>query len=339
MKVLILGGAGYIGSVLTPYLQEKGDEVNVLDKFLYGSTKNKSNSVNMKYGDVCNTTDLKSAIDKTDVIVNLAAISNDPASDLNPELTWDINYKANEFIAKLALEANKRVIFASSCSVYGFSENGTFKENSQLSPVTLYAVTKMLSEKLYLQKGQDAIILRFATVYGHSPKPRLDLVVNTMIGNSYVQSQILVNGGSQWRPIIHVKDVAHAIYLAIHVENPKHRVYNVGANEQNYQIAQLADLIAGYLPEVEVIHAKDTIDSRSYKVDFTRVKKDLNFETKYTVADAVKEIYQAFEKREITDLGDDEYYRVKYLRKQLKRNVIRRKLEERYLIYTFGKQL
>lgn len=339
MKVLILGGAGYIGSVFAPYLQEKGDEVIIFDKFLYGSKRDKITSANMIYGDICNPADLKPLINQVDVVVNLAAISNDPASDLNPQLTWDINYKANEIIAKLAQDVNKRVIFASSCSVYGFTENGIFKENSQLSPVTLYAVTKMLSEILYLQKGQDAIVLRFATIYGHSPKPRFDLVVNTMIANSYFQNQITVNGGSQWRPVVHVKDVAQAIYLAIHVKNPKHRIYNVGANEQNYQIVQLAGLIAKYLPQVKVIHAKENTDSRSYKVDFTRAKQDLNFKTRYTVKDAAKEIYQAFEKGEITNLGDDEYYRVKYLKKRLKRNVIRRKLEERYLTYTFGKQI
>lgn len=324
MKVLVLGGAGYIGSVLCEYLESIGDEVIVMDNFLYERSLKDLPFKNFIVGDITNINDLLPAIEQADAIVNLAAISNDPASDLLPELTWKINYKANELIAELSQATGKRVVYASSCSVYGFSENGEFTEESPMKPVTLYARTKMLSEKPYADPNMDAVILRFATVYGHSPKPRFDLVVNTMTGNSYFNKKIQVNGGSQWRPIVHVKDVAQAIALSLHAKKLKHRVFNVGSNEQNYRISDLAKLIQKELPQVQIISKKDSIDGRSYKVNFDRIKKELGFKAKYTVKDAVKEIYQAFENKTITNMTEDAYFRVKYLKKYTNNGEVRR---------------
>ncbi len=315
MKVLVLGGAGYIGSVLCDYLESIGDDVIVFDNFLY--ERNDKGFPNREYivGDIRDINDLLPAIEKADAIVNLAAISNDPASDLLPELTWNVNYKANHLIAELCQATGKRVIYASSCSVYGFSENGVFNEESPLGPVTLYARTKMLSEKAYLNPQVNGIVLRFATVYGHSPKPRFDLVVNTMTGNAYFKNKITVNGGSQWRPIVHVKDVSRAIGMILHVEKPKHRIYNVGSNEQNYRISDLGKLIKKELPHVELVINEESIDGRSYKANFDRIKKDFGFKPTYDVKDAVHEIYKAFENKSIKSLDEDVYYRVKYLMK------------------------
>jgi nucleoside-diphosphate-sugar epimerase len=324
MKVLILGGAGYIGSVLSDYLESIGDEVIIMDNFMYERSLKNLPFKNYIVGDITNINDLLPAIEKVDAVVNLAAISNDPASDLLPEMTWNINYKANELIAELCQASGKRVVYASSCSVYGFSENGEFTEDSPMGPVTLYARTKMLSEKPYSDPKVDSIMLRFATVYGHSPKPRFDLVVNTMTGNAYFNNKIQVNGGSQWRPIVHVKDVAQAIALSLHVKNPKHRVFNVGSNEQNYRISDLAKEIKKVLPHVEIISKKDSIDGRSYKVNFNRIKKDLGFKAKYTIQDAVKEIYKAFEDKTITSMNEDVYFRVKYLKKYTNNGEVRR---------------
>lgn len=326
MRVLVLGGAGYIGSILCEYLKKQGDTPIIFDNFLYEKSKFKVNGEQILKGDIRNIDDLIPAIEQADAVVNLAAISNDPASDLQPKLTWDVNYKANETIAALCTSSGKRVIYASSCSVYGFSEGGEFNEESALNPVTLYARTKMLSENQYLQKDVNGIVLRFATVYGHSPKPRFDLVVNTMIGNSYFQNKIVVNGGNQWRPVVHVKDVASSIYLALHTKKNKYRVYNVGSNEQNYQIAELANLIHQKLPSVEVIHNQTSIDSRSYKVNFSRIAKDLGFKVNYGVYDAVDEIYAAFKTGVIKNMDEDVYYRVKYLRKHTNNGEIKRRL-------------
>lgn len=315
MKVLIFGGAGYIGSVLCSYLIEKGDKVIVMDTFMYEQKKKLSLGYEFIKGDIRNINDLLPAMQKADAVVNLAAISNDPSSDLQPELTWDVNYKANELIAKLCQSTEKRVVYASSCSVYGFSEKGIFKETSKMGPASLYAHTKMLSEQYFLQPHIDSVVLRFATVYGYSPRPRFDLVVNTMIGNGYFNGNLTVNGGNQWRPIVHVKDVAQAIYLALHVKNPKHRVYNVGSNEQNYQIKDLANIVAKEIPKVKVKHNADSVDGRSYKVNFDRIKKELKFKAQYTIADAVKEFYVEFKNKTIKSMDQDEYFRVKYLKK------------------------
>lgn len=324
MKVLVLGGAGYIGSILCQYLKEKGDEVIVFDNFLYEKRRWEIKGENIIKADIRNIDDLLPAVDKADAVVNLAAISNDPASDLQPKLTWEVNYKANETIAGLCQSTRKRVVYASSCSVYGFAESGEFNEDSQLNPVTLYARTKMLSENPYLHKDVDSISLRFATVYGHSPKPRFDLVVNTMVGTSYFQNKIVVNGGNQWRPVVHVKDAASAIYLALHTKNNHYRVYNVGSNDQNYQIATLANLIHQKLLEVKVIHNETSIDSRSYKVNFDRIAKDLGFGVKYGIQDAVDEIYSVFKKGVIKNMNEDVYYRVKYLKKHTDNGEIKR---------------
>ncbi len=326
MKVLILGGAGFIGSVLSEYIYKQGDEVIVFDNFLYERKKIKSGKIKYILGDICNINDLLPAVAESDAVVNLAAISNDPASDLQPELTWRINYKANEIIAGLCKATNKRVIYASSCSVYGFAKKGVFSEISKLNPVTLYARTKMLSEAYYLAPDINSVILRFATVYGNSPKPRLDLVVNTMVGTSYFTGEIIVDGGSQWRPIVHIKDVARAIYLALHIAKPKHRIYNVGSNEQNYQIKDLAEIISKFIPGIKITHKKESTDDRSYKVDFSRIKKELNFKANHSTVDAINELYGAFKSKTIKNMHEDEYFRVKYLITNMKKKGFRKRL-------------
>ncbi len=331
MRVLILGGAGYIGSVLSNYLLEKNQEVVVFDNFLYQKKITKSDQIEYIEGDITNINDLLPAITAADAIVNLAAISNDPASDLQPELTWEINYKANQTIAGLCKATKKRVIYASSCSVYGFSEKGTFKEKSNLNPVTLYARTKMLSEEFYLDKNVNSVILRFATVYGNSPKPRFDLVVNTMTGTSYFTGEIVVNGGSQWRPIVHVQDVAQAIYLALTVKNPKSRIYNVGSNTQNYQIKDLAIIISKTIKNIKVTNNAESVDGRSYKVDFSKISKELNFKATFGIQDAVSELYSAFKTGVIKNMQDDEYFRVKYLLKNIHNKDFIKKLTPIYM--------
>lgn len=307
-KVLLLGGAGYLGSVLSQYLQKQGDKVVIFDNFLYGKS-----TIN---ADIRNINKLVPALEDADAVVNLAGLSNDPLANLKPELTWEINYKANEVIANLLKASGKRVIFASSCSVYGFSDSEEFSEESILQPRTLYARTKMLSEEVYLQKNIDSIILRFATIYGYSPSLRLDLVVNTMIGTSYFKKQIIVDGGKQWRPIVHVKDVAQAIYLALHASNHQYQIYNVGSNEQNYQISTLGELIQQQLPDVKLIINDSEIDKRSYKVNFNRIK-EIGFQPQFTVNDAIKELYEKFKDGTVKSMDEDVYFRVKYLERIL----------------------
>ncbi len=313
-KVLVLGGAGFIGSIVSNYLYELGDEISIFDLLLYEKKIRTFYPFRLVKGDVRIKKDLEKEIARADVVVNLAALSNDPVSDIDSQLTWEINFESNKLIADLALKYGKRVVYASSCSVYGFAESGIFNEDSALNPVTLYGRTKVLSEEYYRSSGADAICLRFATAYGYTEKPRFDLVVNTMIGTAYFNRKITVSGGGQWRPLAHVKDIAQGIYLASHKENPIHRVYNVGSNEQNYTIIDLAKNISSYFPEAEVIEEKNNADIRSYQVDFTRIQKELGFEAEYSVDSAVKEFSDAFRSGKVESMVPDEYYRIKFLK-------------------------
>lgn len=303
MKVLILGGAGYIGSVLTNYLKEKGDEVVIYDNFLY----DKDSDI---HSDILDINALVPAIQNSEAVVNLAGLSNDPTSDIKPEVTWKMNYLANQTITDLLKSSGKRVVYASSCSVYGFGDK-EFNELSKLHPVTLYARTKMLSEPLYLQKDMNSIVLRFATVYGMSPNPRLDLVVNTMIATAHFEKVVRVNGGNQWRPVIHVKDVAQAIWRSLH--NINNKVYNVGSNEQNYLISDLGEIISTSMG-VDLALNTDSPDNRSYKVNFDKIK-ELGFEPLYDVYYAIDEFNEAFKNGVIKNMTDDKYFRINYLKK------------------------
>ncbi len=316
-RVLILGGAGFIGSALADYLHEQGDSVTIFDNLLYENAPRSFAPHQFIKGDIRQAAALEKAIAATDCVVNLAALSNDPASDLDPQLAWEINYLANKNIAEICQRLGKRVIFASSCSVYGFTEKGTFAETSPLNPITLYAKTKVLSEDFYTTNDIDGVVLRFATVYGYSKKPRFDLVVNTMIGKAYFDKKIMVNGGNQWRPLIHVKDVARAIYVAAHQSQLAKRIYNIGSNEQNFQISELATLIAKNFPGVVVEQLADSVDCRSYKVDFDQLANDYDFKTLYTITDAVREFDEAFRRGTVTTMEEDMYYRVKYLKNHL----------------------
>jgi len=313
-KVVVLGGAGYIGSVLADYFHERGDEVTIFDNLLYEKKPRSFAPHRFIKGDIRDRGALESVIAESDCVVNLAALSNDPSSDLDPKLALEINYLSNEHIAEICKRHKKRVVFASSCSVYGFSERGIFNEDSNTGPVTLYAKTKALSEKFYSKSDIDAVILRLATVYGCSPKPRFDLVINTMIGRAYFEKQIVVHGGDQWRPLVHVKDVSHAIYLACHRKKIKHRVYNVGSNDQNYQINELARQIKQSFPTVTINNNPESVDGRSYHVNFNRIKKDFGYEALFTIKDAVSEFDEAFRTGKITGMVDDVYFRVKYLK-------------------------
>lgn len=312
-KVLVLGGAGFIGSILSYYLYERGDEVTIMDTLFYEKKPRIFFPLRFVKGDIRKRKDLEPEILRADVVVHLAALSNDPVSDLDPALTWEINHKANELIANLCSKYNKRIVFASSCSVYGFAETGVFNEESELNPVSLYAKTKVLSEKIYESKNIDVISLRFATAFGYTDKPRFDLVVNTMIGTAYFDKKIIVRGGEQWRPLVHVRDIAQAIYLAIHAKFPKYRVFNIGSNDQNYKITDLAKEIIKHFPAATVVEEKHSVDTRSYRVDFTRAL-ELGFVAQYPVEFAVKEFLDAFRANKIESMNSEDYYRVTYLK-------------------------
>jgi nucleoside-diphosphate-sugar epimerase len=262
-------------------------------------------------------------------VVHLGALVGDPACALDEKLALEINLAATRMIAEVARGFGiQRFIFASTCSVYGASDQ-LLDERSALNPVSLYARTKIDSERVLLALNDDRfapIILRFATVYGLSPRPRFDLVVNLLAAQAVCEKRITIFGGNQWRPFIHVNDAAEAILKCL--EAPLHvvkgQIFNVGSDDQNYQIAQLGDLIKKLIPDVEVIRQGDDTDRRNYRVSFAKIRKHLGFTPRYTVADGILEIKAAIEAGRIRDYRDARYSNYKTLSNEDNITLIRR---------------
>ena len=243
-NILVTGGGGYIGSVLVPRLLEEGFKVTVLDRFFFGKESlqplSKNKSLKIIQDDV-RWFDPK-ILKKIDVVLDLAALSNDPSGELDPKKTLEINFKGRARVASLSKQNGvKRYILASSCSIYGFRE-GELSEKSKINPLTTYAKANRKAE-IHAKKLSDekftSTMLRFATVYGFSRRMRFDLAVNGMVLGYYKNGIIpIMRDGYQWRPFIHIKDVAEAYVKVIHADSKKinGEIFNVGSNNQNYQI-------------------------------------------------------------------------------------------------------
>ena len=320
--VLVLGGAGYIGSALVERLLDLGYRVRVLDLLLYGDE-----SISQLYGHPdlelvkgdfrCIDTVVRAA-KGMDSIVHLGAIVGDSACGLCEDLTIEINLRATRTIAEVGKGFGvRRFVFASTCSVYGASDE-ILDERSALCPISLYARTKIESEKVLLHLADSAFaptILRFGTVYGLSGRPRFDLVVNILAAKAIQDGEAGIFGGSQWRPLVHVRDVAEAIVLTL--QAPLHtvrgQIFNVGSNEQNYQIADLGRIIQKMVPAARVV-TQPTEDNRNYRVRFDKIRNHLNFQPRHTVQDGVSEIVRAFATQTLTDYRDPRYNNFRFLK-------------------------
>lgn len=331
-NVLVIGGAGYIGSVLVRKLLDRGYNVTVLDALIYGDE-----SVFDLYGhprfelvedDLRDIGAVVRALQYADAVVHLGALVGDPACALDEKLTLEINLAATRLIAEAARGFGvQRFLFASTCSVYGASDQ-ILSERSALNPVSLYARSKIDSERVLLAMNDDHLaptILRFATVYGLSPRPRFDLVINLLAARAVQEKRITILGGEQWRPFIHVDDAAEAILKCL--EAPLHtvkgQIFNAGSDEQNYRIAQLGDLVKDLIPEVEVIHKSEDMDLRNYRVSFMKIRKRLSFTPQRAVKDGVLEIKAAIEEGLIPDYRDIRYSNYKTLCEEDNIHVIR----------------
>ncbi len=306
MKILVTGGSGYIGSVLYEMLKDLDEEVIVYDRLLYGGDAD-------IIADIRDVNTMIPAIDSCDAVIHLAALSMDLLSDMNPSHTWEINYQANEMISKLLRNTGKRVIYASSGSVYGVRE-GVSDEDTVLRPLTPYAKTKALSEECFLHKDIDSVVLRFSTAYGASPSQRLDTVVNHMIATAYFNKRIEVNGSNRYRAVMHVRDIARGIITALYTKDNKHRVYNLGSDDQNLKIGDIGQIIHEYIPDSELITDDSSLDKRSYIISYDRIKEDLNFIADFSIKDAIEDLYKSFDGGLITDLDEPSCYRIKYLK-------------------------
>jgi nucleoside-diphosphate-sugar epimerase len=332
-KVLVIGGAGYIGSALLPKLLNQGYKVRMLDLLLFG-TEPIANvidhpSLEIIQADFRQVDKVVEAMSGVDAVIHLGAIVGDPACALDEELTIEVNLMATRMIAEVAKGSGvKRFIFASTCSVYGASDE-LLDERSALNPVSLYARSKIASEKVLRKMADDdfaPIVLRFGTVYGLSGRTRFDLVVNLLTAKAIVDGQITVSGGSQWRPFVHVDDVALAVFKIL--EAPQalvfNQIFNVGSDEQNYTIEQVGEIIHHMVPTAELIELGADSDRRNYRVNFSKMYNLLHFKPQWTIEQGIRQVIEAIEAGKVKDYRDAKYSNVKHLGETLSSPLIRR---------------
>ncbi len=328
MKILITGAGGYIGTILSEMLSEKGYEVVAMDRFLFGDTLNHLPNVVKINADIRNydTNSFISILKDTDAVVDLAALSNDPSGELNPVNTISINHLGRLRVATLAKIAGvSKYILPSSCSIYGFN-NEYVDENSQPNPLTTYAKANLAIERDALALNSDdfgVTVFRLATVYGYSSRRmRFDLVVNDIVGQIFTKGYTtLTTGGTQWRPFVHVRDVCRALILGIESKAKiDGRIFNLGSNDQNYQIINVANKIFSSLerePKFEWVGSPDT---RSYKVRFDRITKDLKFSPDWTIEAGARDLWKALEENKVK-YGDDRTITVKWYKHLIEQGV------------------
>lgn len=327
--VLLTGNAGYIGTVMTRFLKKESYHVIGLDSGWFGKNcffqiPEDSKPDRQIIKDIRGITgeDLKEA----DAVVHLAALSNDPLGDINPALTDEINHVCAVKIARLCKESGiKRFIFASSCSIYGKSGGeAPINEAGDLNPITAYAKAKVDAEaSLAALAGSNfhPVFMRNATVYGLSPKLRLDLVVNNLLAWAYLTGEItIMSDGTPWRPIVHIEDFCGAFIAALQAppEKVSCQAFNVGQNEENYQVKDIAAAIREFLPEAKIKILNQTgPDERTYKVDFSKIKNTLdNFKPRWNLRKGIAELLEAYKRYNLTadDFNSGKYFRLKALK-------------------------
>jgi nucleoside-diphosphate-sugar epimerase len=300
-KVMVTGAGGYIGTQLVRDLVKAGHEVTAVDRFFFGKEplsefiNNKQVTIKQKDIRDLDQNDFKGH----DAVCDLACLSNDPAGEIDPQLTYQINRDGRIHVAKTAKEAGvAKYIISSSCSVYGKGEEPLLVETSKTNPISIYAKSTLEAEQENLSIADNnfsVTSLRNATVFGLSSRMRFDLVVNLMTLSAFQKGRIIVMGGGlQWRPLVHLSDVSQAFQLVIDANEKlvNREIFNVGLD--NYQIKNLAYLVREQLPiDIEIDLAPDDADKRDYNVDFSKVKNVLGFEAKKTIIDGIHEIYVA----------------------------------------------
>jgi nucleoside-diphosphate-sugar epimerase len=326
MNVLVTGHNGYIGAVMVPMLKNAGHQVIGLDNFLFedclfGSSTPDVSALAKDIRDV-RTSDLEGF----DAVIHLAALSNDPLGDLNPECTYAINHRASVRMARLAKEAGvPRFLFSSSCSLYGVAGEDMLKENAAFNPITPYGASKVLVEKDVSALADEQFsptFLRNATAYGVSPKLRGDLVVNNLVAFAYTTGEVLISSdGTPWRPLVHIEDIGRAFLAVLHApRNLIHnQAFNVGRTEENYQIRDIAELVKDVVPGSRVTYAEGGgPDSRSYRVDCGKIASTLpEFKPQWTLRCGIEELYTNYKHHGLTlaEFLGTNYMRIKHIKK------------------------
>ena len=327
MKVMVTGHRGYIGAVLVPLLTAAGHEVIGYDMgFFEGCAFPRGgHSEDTTPKDI--RTVMASDLEGCDAVIHLAALSNDPLGDLNPDITYSINYRSSVRMARVAKDAGvERFVFASSCSLYGAGA-GLLTEESEMAPVTPYGESKILAENGISELADDSfspVYLRNATAYGASPQLRLDIVVNNLTGWAVTTGQVrILSDGSPWRPLVHVEDIGTACMAAL--ESPRELIHdeaiNIGRPGENYQIRAVAEIVGEAVPGSVVTFAEGgEPDTRNYKVDFSKAQSALpSWHPSWTVESGAAELAAAFQEAGMTleQFEGNDWLRIKRIREHL----------------------
>jgi len=328
MRVLVTGSNGYIGSVLMPLLMKAGHEVIGFDSDLYAECTYGPSFPKFPF----TRKDIRDAelsdLEGQDAVIHLAALSNDPLSDLNPGLTFDINHEASVKLARIAKDAGvKRFLFSSSCSTYGASGDNMLNETANFNPITPYGTTKVLVERDVSALADETFsptFLRNATAYGVSPRMRFDLVINNLVAWAYASGLVyLKSDGTPWRPVVHVEDIARAFITILQAprETVHNQAFNIGSNSENYRILDLAKIVEKIVPGCRIEFAKDAgPDKRCYRVEFGKFYATFpHHKAKWDAMAGAEELYKSYKKYGIRqeDFEGPRYKRIDHIKRLL----------------------
>ncbi|MBU1196531.1 MAG: SDR family oxidoreductase [Proteobacteria bacterium] len=309
MHILVTGGCGYIGSILTPKLLDLGNQVTVADIQWFGNFLTKHENLKVIKADIRDVDNIP--MEGVDAIIHLANISNDPCGDLNAKLAWEVNALATMGLVEKAIAHNvKQFIFASSGSVYGIKEEPSVTEDLSLVPISDYNKTKMISERVLLSYKDQIIVqcIRPATVCGYSPRMRLDVSVNMLTMQALANKRITVFGGNQTRPNIHIQDITDVFIHFLNLKDKAAGIFNAGF--ENISILDIAKRITEHVPAETIV--TESNDPRSYRLNADKLLST-GFQQKYSVEMAIKEIIAAFKNGKLKD--DEQNYNIKTMKK------------------------